>query len=289
MKTKFLSLLIFISGIVTAQKTVSLSRFPDDKIMVVAHRADWREAPENSAWTVRKAIEKGIDMVEVDLALTKDSVLVLMHDKTIDRTTTGTGKPGDYTLAELRKFFLKDGLGSTTQMKVPTLEEILDITQNKILINLDKGFDYISIVYPLLKKRKMLDQVLFKGIETYKEFDRKYGTIKNDIHFMPIIRLNVKEGWQKINEYTDHYKIYGFEFTVGNTEENMIDFSKVRAKGCKVWVNALWPHHNAGHNDDLVLENPDAYEWFLKNHINIIQTDRPKELIGFLKKRNLYY
>jgi glycerophosphoryl diester phosphodiesterase len=228
-------------------------------------------------------------MVEVDLALTKDSILVLMHDQTIDRTTTGTGKPADYTLAELREFSLKDGLGSTTQMKVPTLEEILDITQNKILINLDKGFDYINIVYPLLKKRNMLDQVLFKGTETYKDFDRKYGSIKNDIHFMPIIRLNVKEGWQKINEYTDHYKVYGFEFTVGTTEQDMIDFKKVRAKGCKVWVNALWPHHNAGHHDDLALENPDFYEWFIKNHVNIIQTDRPKELIGFLKKRNLYY
>lgn len=289
MKTKLLCLLIFVSGIVFGQKKISLSHFPENKVMVIAHRADWREAPENSAWAVRKAIEKGIDMVEVDLALTKDSVLVLMHDKTIDRTTTGTGKPADYTLAELRKFSLKDGLGSTTQMKVPTLEEILDITQDKILINLDKGFDYINMVYPLLKKRKMLDQVLFKGSETYKEFNRKYGTIKNDIHFMPIVRLNLKEGWQKITEYTDHYQVYGFEFTVGETEQNMIDFNKVREKGCRVWVNALWPHHNAVHNDDLALENPEVYEWFLKNKVNMIQTDRPKELIGFLKKKDLYY
>lgn len=282
----FLSL---ISGIVLGQNKVSLSGFPDDKVMTVAHRADWREAPENSAWAVKKAIEKGVNMVELDVAITKDSILILMHDKTIDRTTTGKGKPSDYTLAELRKFYLRDGLGSKTQMPIPTLEEILDITKDKIMINLDKGFDYINLVYPMLKKRNMLDQILFKGSETYKDFDRKYGKIKNEIHFMPIVRLNLKEGWQKINEYIDNYKVYAFEFTIGENEDNLIDFQKIRKKNIKIWVNALWPHHNAGHNDDHALENPDIYDWYIKNNVNIIQTDRPKELIEFLKKRNLFY
>lgn len=285
----FIYAFLLISGLIWGQDSVSLSRFPNDKIMVVAHRADWREAPENSVWAVKKAIEKGINMVELDLAITKDSILILMHDKTIDRTTTGKGKPSDYTLEEIRKFNLRDGLGSKTQMKIPTLEEILEITHNKILINLDKGFDYINLVYPILKKRNMLDQVLFKGSETYKEFDRKYGKIKNEIFFMPIIRLNLKEGWQKINEYIHHYIIYGFEFTIGDTEENIIDFQKIREKGIKVWVNALWPHHNAGHHDDIVLENPNIYDWYIQNHVNIIQTDRPNELVKFLKTRNLYH
>lgn len=285
----FIYTLLLISGTISGQESISLSRFPDDKVMVVAHRADWREAPENSAWAVKKAIEKGINMVEIDLAITKDSILILMHDKTIDRTTTGKGKPSDYTLEEIRKFNLRDGLGSKTQMKIPTLEEILDITQNKILINLDKGFDYINLVYPMLKKRKMLDQVLFKGSETYKNFDRKYASIKNEIHFMPIVRLNLNEGWQKINEYIENYKVYGFEFTIGDTEKNIIDFQKIQKKGIKVWVNALWPHHNANHQDDWALENPDIYDWYIQNHVNIIQTDRPNDLIKFLKTKNLYW
>jgi glycerophosphoryl diester phosphodiesterase len=289
MKTKIFLLLLLIANTVFAQKNVSLSKFPNDKVMVVAHRADWREAPENSAWAVKKAIEKGVDMVEIDLALTKDSVLVLMHDQTIDRTTTGKGKPEDYTYAELQTFFLKDGLGVTTQMKVPTLNQILDITKGKILINLDKGFDYIGLVYPMLKERKMLDEVLFKGYEDYKGFDSKYGYLKKEIKYMPIIRLNKNEGWQKVNEYLDNFKVYGFEFTIGETEENMLDFKKLKEKGVKVWVNSLWPHHNAHHNDDMVLDNPNIYDWFIKNNVNIIQTDRPKELINYLKIKNLYY
>ncbi|QXU50015.1 glycerophosphodiester phosphodiesterase family protein [Chryseobacterium sp. D764] len=279
----------FSSLFIAQQKKISLSDFPDDKVMVVAHRGDWREAPENSVWAVKKAIEKGVDMAEIDLAMTKDSVLILMHDNTIDRTTTGKGKPSDFTLDEIKKLHLRDGLGVETQMKVPTLQEILEISDGKILLNLDKGFDYIKQVYPLVKKRNMLDQILFKGHESYPEFNQKYGDIKNEIHYMPIIQLGKSEDLKKISDYIRNYKIYGFEFTVGTTEKDLIDFKSLREKKIKIWVNSLWPHHNAGNNDDLVLENADVYDWYIIKGVNVIQTDRPKELINYLKRKKLYF
>ncbi|MDF2553560.1 MAG: glpQ [Chryseobacterium sp.] len=287
---KLTILLFFVASLLlTAQKNeVSLSKFPDDKVMVVAHRGDWREAPENSVWAVKKAIEKGVDMAEIDLAMTKDSILILMHDNTIDRTTTGRGKPSDFTLEEIKKLNLRDGLGVETQMKVPTLEEILVLSDGKILLNLDKGFDYIKQVYPLIKKRNMLDQILFKGHESYTEFNRKYGDIKKDIHYMPIIKLGDEKDLKNISEYLKNYKVYGFEFTIGSTENNLIDFKKLKEKKVKIWVNSLWPHHNAGNNDDKVLDNPNVYDWYLQKGVNIIQTDRPMELIKYLKSKNLY-
>lgn len=292
MKKYILSLLILslsLNGL-QAQCEFSLYNFPQDKVMVVAHRGDWRNAPENSVWAIKKAIEAGVDMAEVDLTLTKDSVLVLMHDLTIDRTTTGKGKPSDYTLAEIRKFYLRDGAGHATRMVVPTLEEILEVSNGKIFLNLDKGFDYIGLVYPLLKKWDMLDQVLFKGETDYKTFNEKFGYIKNDIVFMPVIRLE-KSGKAKSNmiigDFTKNYNPYGFEFTVGKTEEELIDFKPIREKGINVWVNALWYDHNAGNNDDVALENPNVYDWYVKNHVNIIQTDRIKELTDYLRKRGL--
>jgi glycerophosphoryl diester phosphodiesterase len=284
-----LFLLIFSSLFTAQQKKISLPAFPDNKVMVVAHRGDWREAPENSVWAVKKAIEKGVDMAEIDLAMTKDSVLILMHDNTIDRTTTGKGKPSDFTLAEIKKLHLRDGLGVETQMSVPTLQEILEISDGKILLNLDKGFDYIKQVYPLVKERKMLDQILFKGHESYTEFNQKYGDIKNEIHYMPIIQLGKEEDLKKISEYIKNYTIYGFEFTIGTTEKNLIDFKKLKENKVKIWVNSLWPHHNAGNNDDLVLDHPDLYDWYIDKGVNIIQTDRPKELIHYLKGKKLYY
>ena len=290
LKSKIIQLFfIAVSSLAFAQKKqVSLSKFPDDKVMVVAHRGDWREAPENSVWAVRKAIEKGVDMVEIDLAMTKDSILIIMHDNTIDRTTTGKGKPSEFTLKEIRNFNLRDGLGVETQMKVPTLEEILDITDGEILVNLDKGFDYIKMVYPLIKKRNMFDQILFKGHESYSEFNKKYADIKKEIHYMPIIRLGQAEDLKKISEYLKNYRVYGFEFTVGTTEENLIDFKKLRENKVKIWVNSLWPHHNAGNNDDKVLDHPNVYDWYISKGINIIQTDRPQQLIRYLKAKNLY-
>lgn len=75
----------------TARRGIDVRSFPRDKVMVVSHRGDWRHAPENSLWSIKCAADAGADVVEIDVSLTKDSILVLMHDKTIDRTTTGKG------------------------------------------------------------------------------------------------------------------------------------------------------------------------------------------------------
>lgn len=287
-KALIVILLVFTTLQIWAQCEHSLRNFPDDKVMVVAHRGNWREAPENSVWAIKKAIESGANMAEIDLALTRDSVLILMHDKTINRTTTGKGRPQDFTLEEIKKLYLRDGAGHTTQMKVPTLEEILSVAKGKIFLNLDKGFNYIGLVYPLIKKYDMLNEVLFKGNVSYETFDKKYGNIKDEIVFMPIVRLEKGDSREKIEEYLDNYIPYGFEFTVGNDESMLIDFSPIRNKSIKVWVNSLWPHHNAGNNDDIALENPNVYSWYIKHNVNIIQTDRIKELTEYLRKNGLW-
>ena len=90
-----------------------------------------------------------------------------------------------------------------------------------------------------------------------------------------------------INDFLKYYDPYGFEFTVGETEEYLIDFSVLRKKGKRVWVNSLWYEHNAGHNDDVALENPNVYDWYIENHVNIIQTDRIKELVYYLQEQGL--
>lgn len=284
-KTTLFLLFLALTILLQAQCEFSLYNFPQNKVMVVAHRGNWREAPENSVWAIRKAIEAGADMAEIDLALTKDSVLILMHDRTLDRTTTGKGSPADYTLAEIQQFYLRDGAGHATQMRVPTLEEILKESKGKIFLNLDKGFDYIGLVYPLLEKHDMLNEVLFKGNSDYETFNKNYGHIKDRIVYMPIVRLEKGEGWELMNGFLKNYPPYGFEFTVGETEENLIDFKSLREKGIRVWVNSLWYNHNAGNHDDVALENPDVYEWYIKNNVNIIQTDRIKELTDFLRRR----
>ena len=132
MKKIILLCCVFLGVTLNAQKqkkTLTLKNFPQDKVMVVAHRGNWRDAPENSIWAIKKAYEAGANMAEIDLNITKDSVLILLHDRVLDRTTTAKGKPSDYTLAELKNYYLKDGAGHPTQMRIATLEEALQAAQ----------------------------------------------------------------------------------------------------------------------------------------------------------------
>ena len=119
----------------------------DSDIMVVSHRADWRNAPENSLQGIQNCIDMGVDMVEIDLKKTKDGHLVLIHDRTVDRTMNGKGKVEDYTLAELKAMQLKNGVGCKTRHQIPTLEEVMLLCKGKVMVNIDKGYDYFQEVY----------------------------------------------------------------------------------------------------------------------------------------------
>ena len=112
----------------------------DSDIMVVSHRADWRNAPENSLQGIQNCIDMGVDMVEIDLKKTKDGHLVLIHDRTVDRTMNGKGKVEDYTLAELKAMQLKNGVGCKTRHQIPTLEEVMLLCKGKVMVNIDKGY-----------------------------------------------------------------------------------------------------------------------------------------------------
>jgi len=94
--------------------------------------------PENCIATFENTLKFTPAFFEIDPRLTKDSVLVLMHDATLDRTTNGTGKVADYTFAELQKFRLKDPEGHVTEYKIPTLKEVIDWSAGKTVVNLDR-------------------------------------------------------------------------------------------------------------------------------------------------------
>lgn len=79
--------------------------------------------PENSLAAIRHAAETGAAFAEIDLARTADGAIVLMHDDTLDRTTTGTGRVDDTYLGDLRRFRLVDPDGTETTETIPTLDE----------------------------------------------------------------------------------------------------------------------------------------------------------------------
>ena len=78
-------------------------------VIVVAHRGDWRNFPENSLEAIDNAVRMGVDIVELDVKKTKDGELILMHDRALDRTTTGKGLVSEATLDYIRGLKLKNG------------------------------------------------------------------------------------------------------------------------------------------------------------------------------------
>jgi glycerophosphoryl diester phosphodiesterase len=85
--------------------------------------------PENSLDAFQAAIDQGADGVELDVFLSRDDQLIVFHDDTLDRMTSGTGETTSYTLAELQQFRLKSADGSLTDARIPTLDEVLDLVQ----------------------------------------------------------------------------------------------------------------------------------------------------------------
>lgn len=268
----------------------NLENSQNDQIMVVAHRGDWRNAPENSLQAIQNCIDIGVDMVEIDVRETKDGQLVLMHDETIGRTTKASGRVKDWTLDSLRTLRLVDGLGVKTEHRIPTLEEALLLAKDKILINLDKSYTIFDKCFDLMKKTGTLDQVVIKGAKTRQEVENEFGNYLDEVYFMPIIRLPHADAKKTVDDYLENRLPVAFEFTVKYDTIKLINyFDDIREKGAGVWVNSLWAKHNGGHDDEKAALDPSVYDWFIEHNVDMIQTDRPKLLLDYLRSKNLHH
>jgi glycerophosphoryl diester phosphodiesterase len=111
---------------------------PDRDIVISGHRGGMVTGyPENCIASFAKTLTCVESFFEIDPRLTRDSVIVLMHDSTIDRTTTGTGRVSDYTWEELAQFNLVDRDGNVTPYKIPTLKECIEWSRGKTILNFD--------------------------------------------------------------------------------------------------------------------------------------------------------
>ena len=125
----------------------------DETIIMSGHRGGRVDGfSENSIEGLENVLKQMPAMFEIDPRLTKDSVIVLMHDATLDRTTNGSGKVSDYTWDELKKLRLKDHNGNITNSRIPTLEEMIEWSRGKTIINLDKKDVPMHMIAELIQK-----------------------------------------------------------------------------------------------------------------------------------------
>lgn len=112
---------------------------PDRIPLVSTHRGGSRaKFPENCIPTFENTLRHTWSALEIDPRYTKDSVVVLMHDATLERTTNGTGKVSDFTYVELQNLRLKDIEGNLTPYLIPTLDEAIRWAQHKTILIVDQ-------------------------------------------------------------------------------------------------------------------------------------------------------
>ena len=262
-----------------------------DYVVVISHRGDWRNYPENSIPAIESVIRMGVDMMELDVKMTKDSVLVLCHDKTINRTTNGKGKVSDMTYDSLMTFNLKRAHGvKTDSIKMPTLREALLCCKDRILVNVDHAYPYYKEIVELTEELGVTGQVLMKGKSSIDKVNEDMSKHENNLLYMPIIDINKPKGQALFAEYVDRGVVpMAFEVCWKENGPEMEDcVAKIKNMGSKLWVNTFWPSvcGGFGNDDDAALEAADpadVYEQYLKMGAAMIQTDRPELLINYLR------
>jgi len=274
-----------------AEKVVAAMHDPSSKyVVVVAHRGDWRNYPENSIPAIESAISMGVDIVELDLKLTKDSVLVLSHDDTANRTTTGKGLISTMTLDSLKGFNLRYVNGVKSKYKMPTLKEALEVCKDRISVNIDQGYQFYDLVLAITEELGVTDQILIKGKKMLSEAKEKTGEHEHNMMYMPIIDIQTTRGAELFRQYMEAGEVpLAYEVCFSKLDDVAEDCCRrVVESGSKLWINTLWPSLNGGYDDNAAFESGDpdsVYGVLLGLGTSIIQTDRPEMLIKYLEKK----
>lgn len=159
-----------------------------EKTKVWAHRGASGYAPENTLDAFRKAVEMGADGIELDVQMTKDGELVVIHDETIDRVSNGKGWVKDYTYEELKKFNFNKTHLEYTKEEIPTLEQVyLLIKSTNLTINVEIKTGIVFYpgieerVLELTERLGMKERVIYSSFNHYtirkiKELDPQAKT-----------------------------------------------------------------------------------------------------------------
>lgn len=141
---------------------------------IFAHRGASAYAPENTVEAFALAMEQGADGIELDVQMTKDDQVVVIHDETIDRVSDGTGAVRDYTLEELKKFHFSNHMENYENVVIPTLKEVLDlIKSSNMMLNIELKtgiYWYPNLeekTMELVKEAGMEDRVIYSSFNHY--------------------------------------------------------------------------------------------------------------------------
>ena len=259
------------------------------KVWICSHRGITKKSldngiPENSIAALDLAIKAGAEMVEIDVRPTKDGKLVLMHDETVDRTTNGTGKVTDLTLAQIQSLsLLNPNTGNASGSKIPTLEEYMKHAKGKIYLNLDIAGkltpeDPANPLYTL--------GTLIKELGMENQCVVYMGTKMSYVNAMSNFSGILFHPYVGENDGTDTYgaldSVLLMQISTNDAQNNTRVTAQVRNAGCLVYSNSL-----NGPDNNMTMGNYSAIDAFLSNNVSIIQTNYTELLGAYLTKKGL--
>jgi len=243
-------------------------------VMVIAHRGFSGDAPENTLAAFQKAIEVGCDMMELDVHLSRDGQVVVIHDHSLERTTNGRGKVADYTLEELKQ--LDAGFWFATRFlgePIPTLKEALQLAKGRILVNIEikNGSlgqytitDLVDRTLREVEKAAMAEQVIFSSfyppaLDRIRERDSRLW-----------VALLYHRSWRSIPQVTA-----GKSFPILNLRNSFLTKGKIARI------------HQEGIRVNTYTVNAAAQmERFIRWGVDGIITNHPDRLIKILQKKS---
>ena len=258
---------------------------PEKKVLVAAHRGDWQRFPENSIPGVMSCINMGIDIVEVDVQETMDGKFILMHDETVNRTTNGKGKVANLLFNDIIQLKLKNKKGELTSFQVPSLDTILKLCKNKIVVNLDKSSGRFEKLFKVIDSLDCGSFVILKDIGKLKRFESLKSQDCFDAYCMPILTSTK----QDMDTFIQTLQPPLVEFILKSDTSFWVSKSGLdifQKSNTRIWYNALFKGISGGHVET---ENAiESWKWFIEHHAYVIQTDYPFHLMTFLIQEGLH-
>jgi glycerophosphoryl diester phosphodiesterase len=218
----------------------------------IGHRGARAYAPENTLTSFKKALEIGVDAVELDVRKTKDNQIVVIHDADVKRTTNGEGLVSELTLKEIKSFSSEGG------EKIPTLEETLDFLDKKVKVFVElkeTGVEeqVLSMVHAKgLEKNVVLTSFLEDALKKVRELDKDIET--------GLIYAKHKNPIKAALELKANYLFAFYRFT------HTANVQKAHENGLKVVV---W-----------TINNPEEVEEYVKKGVDGIASDKPDILMS---------
>ena len=246
------------------------------KAMVSVHRGggELKGFPENCLESFDYISNKMPCIIECDIEMTKDSVMVLMHDKTLDRTSTGRDLVVNNTFETVQRLNLKDNFGNATNFKIPTLENTLKWGKNKVIFTLD-----VKKTTPFKKVIEMVNQQNAQNyavIITYNA-NEALEVYKLDPNLLISVSIMQISDYERLSQLGIPDKNMLAFIGTREPKTELIDFLHKKGIMCILGVLGNLDKKAAARGDEY-------YNTFLHQGVDIFATDRPEAVYGIINK-----